>query len=409
MLNCEIEIKNYRAFVDEHPAKLTLSHETIALVGPNNAGKSSLLRFFWELRSAFQLMSTPEKIAFFASGSPIGPIVHLNASAFTNLNDRPLSITLTVPDCPIDEISRCTYETSRETVLPKLRLYRGRSEIHVQSPNQVQQGVVNVTQIAAQSAALSASLYAGPFRNAIAVTPGEPYYDLDIGKTFIEKFDDFRAGHNPGSRSMARRLISEIKSAFGFKHLNVHASRGNDTLIIEDERGSHTLPEVGAGLSQFIILVFHAAIRNPTLMIIDEPELNLHPALQMKLLSLLRLHADTILFSTHNIGLARSTADRRYLVMKESSGFARVSDERSNPRLVEILGELSFSGRHDLGVNAVLWVEGPNDVPVIQHFLALLGKEHRVLVLPLHGRNGIVGRAVEQLRELKRSHRMFTS
>ena len=52
-MHAELTIKNYRCFPDAKPARLILKSGFTAVVGPNNSGKSSLLRFFYELRGLF--------------------------------------------------------------------------------------------------------------------------------------------------------------------------------------------------------------------------------------------------------------------------------------------------------------------------------------------------------------------
>ena len=58
-MDAELTIKNYRCFADSNPATLRLPNDfTItALVGANNSGKSSLLKFFYEMRGLFSLVA----------------------------------------------------------------------------------------------------------------------------------------------------------------------------------------------------------------------------------------------------------------------------------------------------------------------------------------------------------------
>jgi len=46
---------------------------------------------------------------------------------------------------------------------------------------------------------------------------------------------------------------------------------------------------------------------------------------------------------------------------------------------------MSFSSHKELGFEKVLLVEGPTEVPAIQQFLRMIGKDHKILLLPLHG------------------------
>jgi len=47
---------------------------------------------------------------------------------------------------------------------------------------------------------------------------------------------------------------------------------------------------------------------------------------------------------------------------------------------------MSFSSHKELGFEEILLVEGPTEVKVFQHFLRGIGKDHKVIILPLHGR-----------------------
>jgi hypothetical protein len=52
-MSIEITLKNYRCFPLARPARFVLNTGATALLGRNNAGKSALLRFFYELRPTF--------------------------------------------------------------------------------------------------------------------------------------------------------------------------------------------------------------------------------------------------------------------------------------------------------------------------------------------------------------------
>ena len=49
-MDIDITLKNYRCFEDSNPAKFTVGRSFVGFVGPNNSGKSSILRFFFEFR-----------------------------------------------------------------------------------------------------------------------------------------------------------------------------------------------------------------------------------------------------------------------------------------------------------------------------------------------------------------------
>jgi len=64
-----MKIKNYRCFSREAPAEICIRDGFTAFVGPNNSGKSSLLRLFYELRNIFAELSGPASGTFRPTGS----------------------------------------------------------------------------------------------------------------------------------------------------------------------------------------------------------------------------------------------------------------------------------------------------------------------------------------------------
>src|SRR5579862_1189449 len=104
--------------------------------------------------------------------------------------------------------------------------------------------------------------------------------------------------------------------------------------------------------SSFVLV--NAANRRPALILIDEPELNLHPALQLDFLTSLTCYAECgVLFATHSIGLARASAEAIYATKRWGQGESEVTEYGTMPRLSEFLGELSFSGHQELGFNRI--------------------------------------------------------
>jgi predicted ATP-dependent endonuclease of OLD family len=135
-------------------------------------------------------------------------------------------------------------------------------------------------------------------------------------------------------------------------------------------------------LVQFIVVLANAAIKRPKLILIYEPELNLHPRLQLDFLTTLASYADNgVWFSTHSIGLARTAADRVYSVIRKGDGNSIMRPLEDNLSLAEFLGEMSFSTHRELGFDRLLLVEGPTEVKVMQQFFRKMSKDHKVVLL----------------------------
>jgi predicted ATPase len=399
-MNISLTIKNYRCFVA--PITIELKDGFTAFVGVNNAGKSAIMRFLLEFRPVLQMIAHPGNLANALSGNVgLGSLLHVNDNeeAFSNLNKLPIQFSL---DIRYDAPPNFMQPTKLEVVVERNNFWH--AQLTTNAPVAIQNGekiVLNgktlvvsganrcdLTEILRIANILTDTLFIGPFRNAINIGSSEHYLDIQIGQAFIKQFRNLKTGPVRQHNEAILRLTHQIKNIFEFDDLTIDASADESSLHLTVNGRPYKQHELGSGLVQFIIVLANASIRKPKLILIDEPELNLHPRLQLDFLTTLGAYSSErcVWFATHSVGLARSAAERVYCVVKRGEGDSVVQPLAATPRLSEFLGELSFSSHKELGFEEILLVEGPTEVKVFQHFLRALRKDHEVLPLPLHGR-----------------------
>lgn len=258
--------------------------------------------------------------------------------------------------------------------------------------------------------ALQRALYVGPFRNAINVGTRQDYFDIQVGQSFVQSWRTYKTGPTRSQNEAAWRLSEDISRVFEFERLEINPSPDDQTLQIFVNGKSYVLNEIGSGLTQFVLVLANAAIKRPTYILIDEPELNLHPSLQIDFLTTIASYAECgVFFATHSMGLARAGAEKVYAVRRLTQSESEVAPLESLPRLSDFVGELGFSGYKELGFERILLVEGPTEVRTMQQFLRLLKKEHRIVIVPLGGDSLINGDRELELQELKRISPQITA
>ncbi len=424
--NFQLTVKNYRCFSDNKPVHISMRNGFTAFVGVNNSGKSSLLKMFYELRNLFALLSNPNNFLQALNSpngdnfSPANTIQDINEIfCNTNIRDIYLEIKLNaglnnkqndgiLPEKIVVTITRGKPRFTPQIFLP------GNKYIDAKTPK-ISSNIVNNVYIKVVDTlvdlkayfhifkALSETVYLGPFRNAVNIGANEDYYDMTIGQKFITLWDSYKSGQTKTNIVAALGLTQDIQHIFRFKSLEINASTDNQTLHVIVNGKPYRLEELGSGLAQFIVILANIAIKQPSWIFIDEPELNLHPSLQIDFLTTLASYAtEGIIFSTHNIGLARASADCIYSFHTDEKGQNEVRDFETIPRLSEFLGALSYAGYKDIGFHKVLLVEGSSEVRTIQQFLRKYGKDHKIVLLSLGGSDLIKPSSSIELEEIKR-------
>jgi predicted ATPase len=410
----DITVKNYRGFADFSPAKVRMSSGFSAIVGPNNAGKSSFLKLFFELRDLFSQFATPGFI-FQGLGrnpwnAPLGNVPDPYA-LLCDFTKRPCTISISFPyGSDVARITELVIE-ARDTGFrnwtftlkgPEGDITQHDGHENVFVPFRGNPQPVSLAPITEIGAWLARSMYVGPFRNAVNAGAGA-HFDLQIGTGFVALFHEMKTGKSREHQQQIRRVIRDLEHIFGYRRLEINASRELDTLVVEVDERPYGLNDMGSGFAEFLVLFVNAAARKPSFLLIDEPELHLHPALQSDFLTSLTSYtsSESVLFATHSLGLARTVGDHIFAFQREDERI-RVQPFDQTAGFAEFLGEMSFAGYRELGFKTVLLVEGRTDVKAVQQILRMLDKDHSVIVLPLGGSAMITDSAESEMAELLR-------
>jgi ABC-type Mn2+/Zn2+ transport system ATPase subunit len=413
-----VTLRNYRCFSDTTPASIVIGDGFTALVGQNNAGKSSFLKLFYEFRNLFQQFGSDGSVIGLARGTQLSTALQGlvdQKEIFCDSNDRSLAIQL---DCPASgnfALSRVVIEVARNSpsqvaasfycgqehrriLTDEAAAFNGtRQGGFIGSPS----GEYDFSWLYNLSGALGNTIYLGPFRNAIN-QESSAYFDIQIGSAFVGLWESWKTGNDKTQNRAISRVTQDIRRIFEFESLEIAPSPDATTLHLVINDLPYKLNEVGAGIAQFIIVLGNTMIRQPAVVLIDEPELHLHPALQLDFLTTLASYSGVgVLFATHSLGLARASSERVFSFQrKDGSSQVRPFGQSSN--YAEFLGEMSFAGNQALGAEAILLVEGAQDVRTAQQFLRKLNSDHKVVVLPLGGDQLARGGIEHELSEVKR-------
>ena len=431
----KLTIKNYRCFEDTFPLVIDLDNKVMALVGANNSGKSALLRFFFELKNLWlNLTTTPHILEMIQERKVETGVIGAteSASLFHRFNERPMSFSFEFPeegppqrkgtrDGTTNRILGITFTAQRGVSLQRgltnLALtceLRFRDQVHRLPENAAanidDDGVLFVSggDKPRDLADLSPLIRLGRFlHNAKyfpatrhALTAGGGDYDATLGGDVAVRWADWKAG-TVAQRQAIERTTRDIERLLGVSRLEINAVKDKRVFTVTIDGEPFDLSELGAGTAQLVVTLANVAMTNPSVVLMDEPELSLHASLQAAFVNhIARYTQGSMIFSTHSVGLARTTADRPIYSFRRE-GTRTVVKELSETRgFAQFLGELSFASFNEVGFDKMLLVEGVNDVRTVMALLDLLGNRKRLVVLPLGGAALASSRREEELAQL---------
>jgi energy-coupling factor transporter ATP-binding protein EcfA2 len=415
-MTIRITVRNYRCFTDEFPLSFEWGPGFTAFVGPNNAGKSAALKFLHEFQPVWHHFSDSRKVAELLNapndrdfGSPALRDVTDLAEVFSDHSDRPLRIQFDV----LAEQSGIHLRDVKMEALHRERLVIRATGSPSQAGHRILQfdgetPVLTTGQRFSVSVlvdffrTLAGVQYAPAFRNAVN-SGGGSLYGMALGTTLVQQWTQWKAGTSKQQKRDIERVTHDMRRILGMRQLEINASADNKTFTVSIDGNPHLLNDIGSGISEFIILFANVATRKPSALLIDEPECHLHPLLQVELLTSLASYTQTgiVVFATHSLGLARSTAERIYSIQKGERGSSMRVFERT-AGYAQFAGEMNFAGMQELGCDQLLLVEGATDVKTVTQWLRILGKERHVAVLQLGGRSMITAGRAQELAELGR-------
>lgn len=357
-----IKFKNFKALSDY---SVSLS-ETNILVGPNNAGKSTVISAFRmldvALRKARRLRAErvplPNDSVGFGHRVPEQQINVSLENVATNYNDEDSSIEF------------------RLTNRNKLFLY---------FPNEG--GCILHWQTVGQPVTTP-----GRFRNSfpvvIQVVPvlgplehEEKYVNEDTVKNSLNThracrhFRNYWHYFDEGWDEFSE-MISSTWPGMSMSKPELDTANSKLDMFVSEDRLDREVYWSGLGFQIWCQLLTHLSRANEaSIIVIDEPEIYLHPDVQRQLLSILRnLDAD-VLLATHSVEImGEADPSELLLINKAFRSARRLRDIEGVQLALESLGSAqNITLTHLARTKKILFVEGLNDYKIIRRFAKNIG------------------------------------
>ena len=148
------------------------------------------------------------------------------------------------------------------------------------------------------------------------------------------------------------------------------------TMFVSEQRFDRELYWSGLGFQIWCQLLTHISrCKDSNILVVDEPEIYLHPEVQRQLLGILREVSPEIVLATHSVEILSEAEPREILIVDKAKRSAkRLQDVVGVQQAMDKLGTIQNISLTELARSRrILFVEGMNDYKIIKRFAKLIG------------------------------------
>ncbi len=189
-------------------------------------------------------------------------------------------------------------------------------------------------------------------------------YTKDHGEDhLIDEID--KIANPPWDKDRLRKDFVDLQDFMKFllddDSIQIDIPNDNSTINVRSGHSYVPIEALGSGIHEAFLLAAAVVLRQDHTILLEEPEVHLHPALQKKFMQfLLNRNSGQIFITTHSASIIDIEGVNVFHVQSES-GHAKIRPIITERERHHSCSELGYRASELVQANFVVWVEGPSD------------------------------------------------